>query len=46
MVPAVLVVITAVIAGEHFVPTAGIFLSRVYSDGIRNPDNGRPDGPV
>jgi len=30
MVPAVLVVMTAVIAREPFVPTVGIFLSRVY----------------
>jgi hypothetical protein len=45
MVPAVLVAITAVIAAMPFVPTAGIFLSWVYSDGIGNPDSGRPDGP-
>jgi len=30
MVPALLAVITAVIAREPFVPTVGIFLSRVY----------------
>jgi hypothetical protein len=44
MVPAVLVAITAVLATELFVPTAGIFLSWVHSDGIGNPDIGRPDG--
>jgi hypothetical protein len=40
----VLVVITAAIATEPLVPTVGIFLSRVYSGGIGNPDSGRPTG--